>query len=189
MLTGQAKTYQRECMHEYMRRERAGKLPKRDPAKPKKFGLLDDLLDTDPWLQKRRKLKRKLVYANDIDEMVRILREYKAEAKAKRAAKEAKEAKWYLEREHSVLRCEADRNDWKYSQWPKQVFTCIFCDKTSEKFKLMGNGLNAICRDCAMNAVRILESNGPKRYQSSSLGAIQSKGWAISNSDKRCEAN
>lgn len=62
---------------------------------------------------------------------------------------------------HWYAQNEAVKNDWEFSRWPKQIFTCVFCDATSDKAKMSGNGVTSICLDCARESVRILESNAP----------------------------
>ena len=159
MLTGQAKVdYQRE----YMRRRRAGlgKPPKgeREPtrAEIRDIEYLARSRHTRRWDLKQQVLKLKT--DEDVVDFVRRQRQEKRDRRANaRARAEAKALNEMLDR----AEYEAEVQEWEFSRWPRKVFTCIFCDAASGKAKMSGNGLHAICLDCAREAVRILESNAP----------------------------
>jgi hypothetical protein len=164
MLTGQAKVdYQRE----YMRRRRAGE---GKPPKAEREPTRSELRSAKYYLHNNHnRLSWKLdlvaydddvgvVSTTDVAGAVRILREHRAELRAKKKARafESDLRAWDW-----AAHADADENGWEYSAWPRRVFRCMFCDATSDKAKMSGNGVTAISLDCARESVRILESNEP----------------------------
>jgi hypothetical protein len=160
-LTGQAKT---EYQKEYMRRRRAGlgKPPKaereptwselrrvrrhKNPRSPGFYFIVQLLAGLDRT-------------APDFElQAVRRIREHKAALKAK--ANERKNALTIDSTIDSAIR-DARLNGREFSEWPRKVYRCMFCDNTSENHKMSGNEYVCICLDCARESVSIMESNQP----------------------------
>lgn len=92
--------------------------------------------------------------AQRIRDRKRERREHRLELKAKAKAKAERHAT-------DAAEWEGRENGWEFSQWPKKIFTCVFCAATSDRAKMVRQGGIALCLDCARVSVKMLESNAP----------------------------
>jgi hypothetical protein len=170
MLSGQAKTdYQKE----YMRRRRAG-LGKPPMAERESGELTEaELRSAEKLVQFGKEIRLAFRdepitgateeeirdHAQKSREWRRERREHRRELRNKAAAGKAE---WQARMDRQALlfaEIDAHKNGWGFSPWPKPIFHCVFCDKTSDETRMAGDHVTHVCRDCARELVRVCESS------------------------------